>query len=100
MLEFKWGERTWHDRENAARDSGLLVHSNGNDGGYNGIWMPSIEVQIIEGGVGDFVPVPGTGLKRASRCRFRYTCNVGRDRDERSDLESGRTARDVSSAAI
>ena len=59
MLEFKWGERTWHDRENAARDSGLLVHSNGSDGGYNGIWMPSIEVQIIEGGVGDFVPVPG-----------------------------------------
>src|SRR5262249_33502036 len=46
VLEFKFGDRTWHDRENAARDSGLLVHSNGKDGGYNGIWMPAIEVQI------------------------------------------------------
>ena len=24
VLEFKWGERTWHEREKAARDSGLL----------------------------------------------------------------------------
>ena len=64
VLEYKFGDRTWHDRENSARDSGLLVHSNGNDGGYNGTWMPSIEVQIIEGGVGDFVPVAGAGRRR------------------------------------
>jgi hypothetical protein len=81
VLEYKFGDRTWHDRENAARDSGLLVHSNGKDGGYNGIWMPAIEVQIIEGGVGDFVPVPGAGLD-GNPVPITYTCNVGRDRDD------------------
>jgi hypothetical protein len=59
VVEFKFGERTWHERENATRDSGVLIHSNGRDGGYEGNWMPSIEVQIIEGGVGDFIIVGG-----------------------------------------
>jgi hypothetical protein len=80
VLEFKWGERTWHDREDNARDSGLLIHSNGRDGGYGGIWMPAIEVQIIEGGVGDFVPVPGPD-ENGQPVPIAYTCQVGRDRD-------------------
>lgn len=80
VLEYKWGDRTWHDRENAARDSGLLIHSNGADGGYNGTWMPSIEVQIIEGGVGDFVPVGGPD-KNGELVPMSYKCNVSRDRD-------------------
>jgi hypothetical protein len=80
VLEFKWGERTWHERENAARDSGLLIHSNGMDGGYNGTWMPAIEVQIIEGGVGDIVPVPGKG-ENGRPVPIEYTCHVARDRD-------------------
>ena len=81
VLEFKWGERTWHDRLNAARDSGLLIHSNGIDGGYHGTWMPSLEVQIIEGGVGDFVPVPGKG-DDGHPVPLTFTCEVGRDRDD------------------
>ena len=59
VLEFKWGPRVWGNRKDRTRDSGLLVHSNGPDGGYNGIWMPSIEVQIIEGGMGDYILVAG-----------------------------------------
>lgn len=81
VLEFKWGDRTWHDREKASRDSGLLIHSNGIDGGYGGIWMPSLEVQIIEGGVGDFVPVPGPD-ENGQPVPLTYTCNVARDRDD------------------
>ncbi|MCI0335880.1 MAG: DUF1080 domain-containing protein [Planctomycetes bacterium] len=80
VLEYKWGERTWYGRESAARDSGLLIHSNGIDGGYNGTWMPSIEVQIIEGGVGDFVPVQGRD-ENGGPVPIAYTCNVSRDRD-------------------
>ncbi|MCF6284389.1 MAG: DUF1080 domain-containing protein, partial [Candidatus Hydrogenedentes bacterium] len=57
ILEFKWGERTWAHRVNATRDSGLLVHSVGEDGGYSGIWKHSIEIQMIEGGTGDFIVV-------------------------------------------
>jgi hypothetical protein len=81
VLEFKWGDRTWHGREKSARDSGLLIHSNGRDGGYGGRWMPSIEVQIIEGGVGDFVPVPGPD-EHGRPVPIAYTCNVSRDRDD------------------
>jgi hypothetical protein len=80
VLEFKWGERTWEGRKDNARDSGLLIHSNGRDGGYNGTWMPAIEVQIIEGGVGDFVPVPGSD-ENGRPVPIAYACNVGRDRD-------------------
>ncbi len=80
VLEFKFGEKTWHGRENSARDSGLLIHSNGKDGAYNGAWMPSIEVQIIEGGVGDFIPVGGSGLD-GKPVPITLTCNTTRDRD-------------------
>ncbi len=80
VLEFKWGDRTWHEREQAARDSGLLIHCNGADGGYGGIWMPGIEVQIIEGGVGDFLIVPGKG-QDGEIVPISLSTNVGRDRD-------------------
>jgi hypothetical protein len=81
VLEYKWGDKTWHDRVNAARDSGLLIHSNGADGSYNGTWMPAIEVQIIEGGVGDFVFVSGKD-DAGQPVPLSLTANVTRDRDE------------------
>ncbi len=81
ILEYKWGDRTWQSRKESARDSGLLIHCNGADGGYSGIWMPGIEVQIIEGGVGDILIVPGndeTGeVKPVS-----ISVHAGRDRDD------------------
>ncbi|WP_236972894.1 3-keto-disaccharide hydrolase [Membranihabitans marinus] len=55
--EFKWGGPAHAPREDKARDCGILVHSIGEDGAYNGTWMLSIEVQIIEGGTGDFIVV-------------------------------------------
>lgn len=61
VVEFKWGERTWGNRTRATRDSGCLVHCVGPDGAYGGIWPHSIEAQIIEGGMGDFILVRGTG---------------------------------------
>jgi len=57
VAEFRWGEQTWAERADRARDSGILLHSNGPDGAYNGIWMHSIECQIIEGGTGDVLVV-------------------------------------------
>jgi hypothetical protein len=80
VLEYKFGERRWHKREQATRDSGVLIHSNGKDGGYQDTWMPSLECQIIEGGAGDFVPVPGVG-EDGKLMPLTYTCNVSRDRD-------------------
>jgi hypothetical protein len=80
IVEYRWGERTWRDRKKAARDSGFLINSNGIDGGYDGTWMPSIEVQIIQGGVGDFVPVPGKNHD-GKPLPLSLTASVGRDRD-------------------
>lgn len=63
VVEFKWGTKTWAPRVERARDSGVLIHAQGPDGGtradLNGPWMRSIEAQIIEGGVGDFLLVAG-----------------------------------------
>lgn len=57
IVEFKWGTKTFAPRVGKARDNGILIHSTGEDGGYSGIWMHSIECQIIEGGTGDFLVV-------------------------------------------
>ena len=47
------GQETCSPRVNNARDSGILLHSTGEDGAFSGIWMHSIECQLIEGGTGD-----------------------------------------------
>lgn len=56
-VEYKWGEKTFGSRANNARDNGILFHSKGEDGGYDGTWMHSIECNVIEGGTGDFIVV-------------------------------------------
>jgi len=80
VLEFKWGEKVHPPRTEKTKDSGLLIHSRGADGGYNGIWMPSIEVQIIEGGMGDYILVSGKGTD-GNPAPLSLTCEVARDRD-------------------
>src|SRR5665648_376453 len=65
LVEFKWGDITFAPRVDKARDSGVLLHSTGEDGGYSGIWMHSIECQIIEGGTGDLLVV-GDGTEKFS----------------------------------
>lgn len=57
VVDFKWGDRTFAPRVDRARDNGILIHSQGKDGAYGGVWMYSIECQIIEGGTGDFLVV-------------------------------------------
>jgi hypothetical protein len=69
-VEFKWGDKTFEPRTEKARDSGLLLHSVGEDGGSDRTWMHSIECQIIEGGTGDFIVV-GDGSPD-----FSITCPV------------------------
>ena len=73
-LEFRWGGKTEGNRMDKARDSGLLLHSNGADGGSSGIWMHSIECQIIEGGTGDILVV-GDGSEK-----FSITASVAKEK--------------------
>ena len=65
VVEFKWGDATFAPRTERAKDSGILLHSQGEDGGYSGIWMNSIECQLIEGGTGDVIVV-GNGTPEFS----------------------------------
>ena len=62
IAEFKWGEKTFAPRAKNTRDSGVVIHSQGEDGAFGGTWMFGIEVQMIEGGTGDFIVV-GDGRK-------------------------------------
>ncbi len=78
VLEFKWGGLTFAPRLDNARDSGLLLHSQGEDGSSNGIWINSIECQIIEGGTGDFIVV-GDGTDK-----FKITSTVASEKQGNS----------------
>ncbi|QDS94414.1 hypothetical protein FF011L_31930 [Roseimaritima multifibrata] len=81
VLEFMLGEKTWGDRIDRARDSGLLVHAWGPDGGYNNTWMASIEAQIIEGGVGDILVLSGTDPITGQVLKTTLTAEITKDRD-------------------
>ncbi|MBI4621815.1 MAG: DUF1080 domain-containing protein [Verrucomicrobia bacterium] len=63
VVEFRWGLVTWAPRHNRARDSGILLHCDGEDGNmtktFSSPWIRSIEYQIIEGGTGDILLLPG-----------------------------------------
>jgi len=78
VAEFKWGDLTHEPRLQKARDCGVLLHSVGEDGGHGGIWMHSIECQIIEGGTGDLL-VLGDGSDQ-----FQITCNVAPEKQGNS----------------
>ena len=61
VAEWRWGTRTYLPRRFNARNSGIMVHCHGADGQALGIWMASVECQIIEGGTGDLILVPAKG---------------------------------------
>ncbi|QDU21548.1 3-keto-disaccharide hydrolase [Urbifossiella limnaea] len=54
-LDYKWGTRT--DGGKYVRNSGLLLHATGPDGGAGGTWMASVEVQLAQGCAGDLIPI-------------------------------------------
>lgn len=81
IVEFKWGEKTWGDRVDRTRDSGVLLHCWGPDGGYNNTWMASIEAQIIEGGVGDILVLTGSDPLTGQVYPTSVTAEITKDRD-------------------
>lgn len=83
-VEYKWGQITWGHRKERSRDSGILLHCQGEPGNlaknFKSPWMQSIEFQIIEGGVGDILILAGwdkSGNKLPTSIRARTT----KDRD-------------------
>jgi hypothetical protein len=56
VVEFKWGEKTYGAKY--VRNSGILLHATGPDGAA-GAWPSSIECQLAQGCVGDFIVIKG-----------------------------------------
>jgi hypothetical protein len=91
VVEFRWTGRTSGQREKNARDNGLLLHCTGRPGNcaaanskfpgqFESPWMKGVELQIIEGGVGDLLVLGGwkeDGTFWPTTLRARY----GKDRD-------------------
>jgi hypothetical protein len=63
VAELRWGLATWAPRADRARDAGILLHCQGDDGNaaknFKSPWLRSVEYQIIEGGTGDIILVNG-----------------------------------------
>jgi hypothetical protein len=81
IVEFKWGEKTWGDRVDRSRDSGILLHCWGPNGGLGNTWMASIEAQIIEGGVGDILVLTGSDPITGQVLPTSLTAEITKDRD-------------------
>jgi hypothetical protein len=84
VVEFRWGLGTWGQRRDKARDSGILLHCQHPEGNaspdFDSPWMQSVEFQIIEGGTGDFIVIPGYS-KDGAALVTELTADVSRDRD-------------------
>jgi hypothetical protein len=60
-VEYKWGQKT--DGGKFVRNSGVLLHAVGPDGGANGVWMSCLECQLAQGCVGDLIVIRGKDEK-------------------------------------
>jgi Domain of Unknown Function (DUF1080) len=103
VVEFRWGLVTWGERKNASRDSGVLIHGQGPDGNTgangNGAWMRSVEAQVIEGGVGDFILVAGMDAG-GRKLTPRMSARAGKDRDGEDVFDPRGEAREFEGGRI
>lgn len=103
IVEYRWGGVTWGERKTRARDSGVLLHAQGRLGNtgkdFNGPWLRSIEFQIIEGGVGDIIPVSGYS-DDGEQIRPAVTVKSRKDRDGENVYDAKGEAKVFSSNRI
>lgn len=57
---FKWGEKKWAPRLTAIRDNGILYHCQGEHGAFWNVWKSSLEYQVQEDDMGDFINIAGS----------------------------------------
>jgi len=57
VAEYKWGRK--HDGSGNVRNSGILLHAIGPDGGASGQFMTCIECQLAQGCEGDLIVIRG-----------------------------------------
>ncbi len=59
VVEYRWAKNTFGSKY--VRNSGILLHATGPDGGAGGTWMSSIECQLAQGCVGDLIVIRDKG---------------------------------------
>jgi hypothetical protein len=85
IVEFKWGEKTYGSK--TVRNSGILLHAVGPDGNRSP-WMSSIEVQVAQGCVGDFIVIRGKDESGAT-VPVTLTSDTVLERDGRTRWKKG-----------
>lgn len=58
-LKVKWGDKKWAPRLTSLRDSGILYHCHGPHGTFWNVWKSSLEFQVQETDLGDFIQIAG-----------------------------------------
>lgn len=61
--DFKWGDKKWEPRLDLKRDSGILYHCYGPHGRFWEVWKTSLEYQVQETDLGDFISIGGNTAK-------------------------------------
>ena len=90
VVEYRWGKRT--DGRKFVRNSGVLLHAVGPDGGAGGTWMSCVECQLAQGCVGDLIVIRGKDDK-GQTIPVRLTADVTVGPDRRPRWKKGGTPR-------
>jgi hypothetical protein len=80
VVEYRWGRKT--DGGKYVRNSGILLHAIGPDGGAGGTWMSCFECQLAQGCVGDLIVIRGKDDKQQT-IPVRLTADVVLGPDKR-----------------
>ncbi|MDG3002230.1 3-keto-disaccharide hydrolase [Paludisphaera mucosa] len=96
-VEYRWGART--DGGTSVRNSGVLLHANGPDGGAGGVWMSSVECQLAQGCVGDLIVIRGEDAGGAV-ASVRLTSDVVIGPDGKPRWKPGGTPRTFTSGQL
>jgi hypothetical protein len=85
-VEYRWGKNTFGSKY--VRNSGILLHAVGPDGGAGGVWMSCIECQLAQGCVGDLIVIRGKD-KEGKVIPVQFTADVKLGPDKRPRWQPG-----------
>jgi hypothetical protein len=86
VVEYKWGKKP--PKAKFVRNSGILLHGIGPDGGSGGVWMTCIECQLAQGCVADLIVIRGKD-KHGKQIPATITCETVLGKDGRTRWKKG-----------
>lgn len=89
-VEYRWTGDEYGEQIGKSPDSGILYHSVGADGGFGGIWMRSIEYNVIKSRTGDLLLVESKKNRDAGTSPFAASGMVDPQGRWQPDSDSGK----------